>query len=243
MNHQAQVERLFEALIDGDRIAARRIVDNAMNSGLAAREMISELYWPTHELIEKLHRGDQITTIAYQLSTRLLRVLADQAAALLDMPEKRTAQVFVACGPSQGEELAAQMATDLLECDGYHVTFTGGGIPADEIISQVQERSPEVLLMFGSAASDLPGIRQVIDTLREIAACPNTRIIVGGGVFARAEGLAEEIGADGFAENPMELHEVLSDAITTGVAERRAELAAEREMDRAQVRKRRRHAA
>ena len=61
---------------------------------------------------------------------------------------------------------------------------------------------PNVLLMFSSAASDAPNIRRLIDTIRTVGACPGTQIAVGGGVFNRAEGLAEEIGADIWSDTP-----------------------------------------
>ena len=59
--------------------------------------------------------------------------------------------------------------------------------------------------MFASAPGDAPQIRRLIDTIRSIDACPDLQIVVGGGVFNRAEGLAEEIGADLWATNPGEL--------------------------------------
>jgi methanogenic corrinoid protein MtbC1 len=94
---------------------------------------------------------------------------------------------------------------DLAEADGYEVLFAGGGVAADEILAEVAERGIDILLMFASAPQDAPGIRQLIDTVRSVNACPNLQIVVGGGVFNRAEGLAEEIGADLWARDPEEL--------------------------------------
>ena len=50
---------------------------------------------------------------------------------------------------------------------------------------------------------------QLIDSIREIGACPNMQVVVGGGVFNRAQGLAEEIGADLWVKTPRELVEKL----------------------------------
>jgi methanogenic corrinoid protein MtbC1 len=210
MSQQTNVERLFEALITGNRDSARRVVRDASETTPNPRVLLTELFWPTHELIEKLHRADQVDQIAYHLGTRLLRVLVDQTSAMLAPPVAKTKSVFAACGPSQGEELAAQIAVDLLESSGFEVTFTGGGVPGDEILAQVQQRQPDYLVLFASAASDLPDIRMIIDRIKEIGACNRTKIVVGGGVFARAEGLAEEIGAGMSATSPMELVEMLS---------------------------------
>jgi hypothetical protein len=45
----------------------------------------------------------------------------------------------------------------------------------------------------------MPAVRRLIDYLREINSCPNMQIMCCGGIYKRAEGLAEEIGADLFA--------------------------------------------
>ena len=76
-------------------------------------------------------------------------------------------------------------------------------------MAHIHNERPNVLLMFASGANDLPQIRQLIDQLHEIGACPDPQLVVGAGVFNRADGLAEEIGADLWARNPLELVEVL----------------------------------
>jgi methanogenic corrinoid protein MtbC1 len=205
MNKEVLIEQFFETLINGDRPAARALVRKAAESGISAARLINDLFWPTYEQIEKLHRQDQLTGMSHHLATRLLRTLVDQNAANLPTVKTRGRTVFAVCGPAEGDELGAQMAVDLLEAGGYIVSFAGGGLPPDEIMAQVHENRPDVLLMFASAPGDLPTIRQTIDTLHEIGACPKTQIVVGGGVFNRAEGLAEEIGADLWATSPMEL--------------------------------------
>lgn len=103
------------------------------------------------------------------------------------------------------------MAVDLLEAAGFTVRFAGGSLPLDEIREIVHQTRPDALLMFCSEPCDLPDIRVLIDTLHEIGACPHTQIVVGGGVFNRAEGLAEEIGADLWAAHPLELVDSLID--------------------------------
>ncbi len=209
MSQEVLVERFFETLVAGDRQAARAIVQETVDQDVPAQVLITDLFWPAHEMIERLYKSDQMTVVSYQLATRLLRMLVDQASCRLEIPAVRGRTVFAACGPSQGEELAGQMAVDLLEANGFDVTFTGGGIPADEVLAQVQERRPDLLVLFASAASDLPGIRTIIDNLRDNGACAGTRIVVGGGVFNRADGLAQEMGADLWAYSPFDLVDLL----------------------------------
>lgn len=210
MNLEILNERFFEALINGDRSASRRVVAEAEGAGFSPERVMSEVFWPTYEQVDRLYRQDQLTTLAHHMATRLLRVLVDQQAQKFQRSAPIGRTVFAFCGPTDADELGAQMAVDLLEKTGHTVSFAGGGIATDEVLATVQENRPDVLLMFASAPSDLPGIRQLIDTIREIGACNSMQIVVGGGVFNRAEGLAEEIGADLWATDPVELVEVMA---------------------------------
>jgi methanogenic corrinoid protein MtbC1 len=205
MTLERYVERLFETLVAGDRPAARNVVQEARRSGVEPVEMIGDLFWPTYELVERLYRHDQLTKMAHHLATRLLRALVDQTSAMLVPESSRSRSIMAVCGPEEADELGAQMAVDLLEASGYQVSFAGGGIPNDEILAQVHSTRPDVLLMFASAPSDLPSIRALVDTMREIGAHNELQIVVGGGVFNRADGLAEEIGADLWANDPIDV--------------------------------------
>ena len=202
MNTQAMVERLFPMLITGDRNGARNTVHDWTEGGLAAETLTQEVYWPLLDMVNDLFRRDQLTTLAHHYATRLLRCLVDQAQACYDQADRNNRSLMLFCGDTEADDLAAQMVADLAEAGGYTVTFGGGGIAYDELLAAVQNQQPDVLLMFSSSASDAPNIRRLIDTIREVGACPNTQIAVGGGVFNRAEGLAEEIGADIWSDTP-----------------------------------------
>ncbi|MEO1130913.1 MAG: cobalamin-dependent protein, partial [Planctomycetota bacterium] len=192
-----------------DRAWARQVVEQATSGGMTPEQVTTDVLWPTYELVTRLFRNDQLGTLGHHMATRLLRTVVDQTAMQYDRQNSLGRTVFAVCGPTDADELGAQMATDLLEREGYTISFAGGGIANDEILGEVQEKQPDVLLLFASAPCDLPNIRELIDTLGEIGACRDTQIVVGGGVFNRAEGLAEEIGADLWATDPADLVEVM----------------------------------
>jgi methanogenic corrinoid protein MtbC1 len=97
----------------------------------------------------------------------------------------------------------------MAEARGFTTHFGGGGIANDELLAELNERKPDVVMFFSSTADDAPRIRELIDKVREIGACPNVQFAVGGGIFARASGLAEEIGADLWAHTPLEMLQTL----------------------------------
>jgi methanogenic corrinoid protein MtbC1 len=207
VNEEITCERLFQALVTGDRNAARQIVGETEAEGISPEERTHCLYWPVLEMINQLFRADQLSMMAHHYATRLLRTLVDQGQAAYSQETRRGRKVLMFCGLGDVEDLAGQLAADLVEAAGYEVYFSGGGVANDEIMAEVGRHRPDVLLMFGSSPGDAPNIRLLIDGIRGVGACPEMQIVVGGGVFNRAEGLAEEIGADLWVKTPRELLE------------------------------------
>ena len=131
------LERFFNALISGNRGEARGIVTEVLDADCPAEKILSHLFWPTLEHFQNLHRNDQLSDLAYHYATRLLRQLNDQMQLRLEQKERRGQTVLVTSGDEQSEELASQMAADLLEADGYDVFYCGGGVANDEIVEQL----------------------------------------------------------------------------------------------------------
>ncbi len=205
MRKNVLVERFFTTLISGDRPEARAILDEALQADVSAEKILSHLFWPTLEHIQKLYRADQLSELAHHYATRLLRQLTDQMQLRLEQAQRRNKKVLIACGPEESEELGAQMAADVLEADGYGVCFAGGGVANDEIVEELARLKADILVIFGAVPSTVPFTRQLIDRLHDLDICPKLQIVVGGGVFNRADGLAEEIGADLWAKDPTAL--------------------------------------
>jgi len=209
VDNEVLIERIFQGLITGNRSLTRSIVEDVRATECTTEELVDGVYWPTLEMISTLFRADQLSVLAHHYATRLLRSLVDQAQASYTQKERNGRHILMFSGPGETDELCGQITADRLEAYGYTITYAGGGVACDEILAEVGSHRPDILLMFSSTASDAPMIRQIIDTVREIAACPELQIVVGGGVFTRAEGLAEEIGADAWANDPPSLIETL----------------------------------
>ena len=208
----ATLEKYLDALLAGDRSRSRSVVEVTLQSGVTAHNVYLDLIWPVMVEIENLARDDRITTVQEHLATRINRTIVDQLQNKLPRRQGRERKVAICCAQNQLQELGAQMMADLFESDGWEVRFLGGGLNNEDILAYVNEYAPNLLIIYGAQARQAPDIRCLIDTIRGVNAWPDMRIMLSGGLFNRAEGLWEEIGADMFAENPGQALEVaLSD--------------------------------
>jgi methanogenic corrinoid protein MtbC1 len=194
------VSQLYlQALLAGDRAATRKVVDSTITGGFSALDLLNDLVWPTMELLQQLYRDDRISISSLNLGTRLNRSMTDQLCAQLPRQESNGKKVLIFCGDDEPEELGGQICSDLFECDGWEVKFAGGGVPEDEVLALIGTERPDLLVMFGTLPSGVPAVRKLIDYLRDVNSCPDMQIMCCGGIYKRAEGLAEEIGADLYA--------------------------------------------
>jgi len=205
-------QNYVETLLSGDRAAARSIIADAITSGTSAIELLNQLIWPTMEELQSGYRDDRIGISALNLATRLNRLITDQLTAQLQRAESNGKRVLIFCGDDEPEELGGQICADLFEADGWTVRFAGGGVPEDEVLALIGQFRPDVLVMFATLPSAVPAVRKLIDYLREVNSCPNMQVMCAGGIYKRAEGLAEEIGADLYASDAAEAVRVASES-------------------------------
>ncbi len=221
--------RYLERVLAGDRGGCREILSESLQTGTPACTIYTELFWPIMEEIDRLYRGDKIDRITEHMATRINRTLVDQLQSKLPHAYGNGRKIIIVCADDEPEELGAQMCSDLFESEGWEVRFLGGGVPNDETISMTTAFQPHILFIYGTKPSGAPDVRRLIDSMRAMDSCPGMRIMLSGGVFNRAEGLWEEVGADLFAPTARE-------ALQIALTDRKAKPSSKRRSRRSRLR-------
>jgi methanogenic corrinoid protein MtbC1 len=194
----------MEHLFAGNRSRARELIFNAHDRGFSADRLLVNVAWPAMEQITSLFREDHINLVSEHLATRINRMVADQLHMVLNKSPKSGQRLVVLCGASESAELGGQIICDLFESVGWSVWFVGSSVPEDEVVPYLSTIDPQLLMIYDSLPSEVPDVRRLIELIREVGICPEMQIMVCGGIYARAEGLDQEIRADLFARNVRE---------------------------------------
>jgi len=217
MNLEQFLPKYLDKLLQGDRIGCREILGEALQTGTPVNTIYTDLFWPVMAELDRLYRENKIDIITEHMATRINRTLVDQLQSKLPRRDSRNLKIIITCADDESEELGAQMYADLFESDGWEVKFIGSGVPNDEIMVQAGVFQPDIMFIYGTKPSGAPQVRRLMDKVRNVGACPRIRFMLSGGVFNRAEGLWDEIGADLFASTPKE-------ALQVALTDRRADL-------------------
>ncbi len=192
-------KQYLEHLFFGKRCEAREFIFAALDRGIGATKLLTNIIWPAMEQITKLYRENHISRIAEHMATRINRMVADQLHAFMARKPKNGRRIVILCGDGESEELGAQISADLFEAEGWTVWFLGAGVPNDEVLQFVGKTTPDVLCLYGITPPNVPDVRHLVELIREVGICEDMQVMLAGGVFNRAEGLAEEVKADLFA--------------------------------------------
>ena len=213
------LERYLRNLLAGDRTQCRAVVEESLQSGMPANMVYTDVIWPIMVEIEKLSREGRIADVEEHLATRINRTIVDQLQNKLPHRPAKGKKIIICCADHELQELGAQITADLFESDGWDVKFLGSGLTNDDILSFANEYAPDILLIYGTTPKQAPGIRQLINTIKDVNAWPDMRIMVSGGLFNRAPGLWQEMEADLFAATAVEALQAASGEVPIEVVE------------------------
>lgn len=203
-------ERYLEALLTGDRHACRIIIEEALQGGTMAHQIYMDIIWPIMVEVDNIYREDRISPAQEALASRINRSIVNQLQNKLPRRATTDKRIVIVTAGTEQAELGGQMTCDLFESDGWQCRFLGGTVNNEDILEFIHSYEPDVLLLYGYNGKEAPAIRELIDRIRQINAWPEMRIMLSGGVFLRAEGLWEEIGADLYAETASEAVHIAS---------------------------------
>jgi dimethylamine corrinoid protein len=90
----------------------------------------------------------------------------------------------------------------MLYSAGFEIIDLGKDVPVEEFVNKVRETQADIIAMSALLTTTLPVQREVIEALKKSGLRDKVKVLVGGAP-ATAK-WAEEIGADGYGEDPME---------------------------------------
>jgi len=200
----SRFNQYMESLLAGNRQQCRNIISQQLQSRTTAEQLLRKVVWQSIERVDRLYREDRINAATEHMAVRINRCITTQLQMSLEYLPANGKRILIACADGETEEVSGQVVADLFEARGWDVYFIGGGVPNDETLTLVGQLRPEILLICGTHPQGAPGVRALIDLIRDVGTNPTMNVLVSGGVFNRADGLSKEVNADLSAKTPSE---------------------------------------
>ncbi len=191
---------IAEALRDLDEKKVYALVDEKINQGVSALDIIEEC---NQGMIAV---GELFSDNTYYLSqlifsSEILKTIMSRLDPLLAGTPKKKAIGNVVIGTVKGDihDIGKNIVVTLLRGTGFEVLDLGVSVPPEKFVEALKNSGARVLGMSALLSTTYPEMKNVVDTIHAAGLREQVKIIVGGAPVN--EQVRQFAGADYYAED------------------------------------------
>jgi methanogenic corrinoid protein MtbC1 len=208
----SDADRYLEALRNGDRHAAERVVDQVLDRGDGLRRLYLEVVQPSMREVGRLWQENELSVAEEHLATAITQATMGRAfERVYRWHESRNPTMIAACVDDERHQMGLRMLCDLLELEGWDTAYLGASVPVEALVHMVQKRQPDVVALSATIAPHLPRLRAAIEAIRALDLPAQPLIIAGGRALGDDDSLAHRLGADLMAVDASQAVDMLRD--------------------------------
>jgi corrinoid protein of di/trimethylamine methyltransferase len=191
---------LYDAIVNGDAKAAAALTAQALAEERDPLEMVNQYMSPAMDEVGRRFEGEEYFVPELLLSARAMKAALALVRPLL---AARGAQPAgrVAIGTVKGDlhDIGKNLVASLLEGGGFQIQDLGADVSAEKFVQAVRDGDAQIIALSALLTVTMRGMKTTIDALKEAGVRDRVKVIVGGAPITQR--YADEIGADGYAEN------------------------------------------
>jgi corrinoid protein of di/trimethylamine methyltransferase len=217
MANEQILNEMAQAVIDGIPDRARELAEEALRLGIEPLEAIDHGFKPGMDVVgDGFAKGELFIPDLMMSGEAMKAAISTLEPELIKRRQQREVLGKVVIGTVQGDihEIGKTLVATMLAANGFEVYDLGVDVPAQRFLDKVREVGADVLGLSALLTTTILNQEAVIQSLEEAGLRDQVKVIIGG-VPASPE-WAEEIGADGYAENATEAVKVARQVLGRG---------------------------
>lgn len=194
-----------QAVLDGEIEIAEELAQKVVEGDLNPLEAIEKGYVPGIDEVGALFEEAQIflpELIAAAEAMKAALTVLEPALQQRDMARTILGKVVIGTMHNDIHDIGKDMVASMLMAAGFEVTNLGVNVPCDTFIGKVKELDADILALSALLTTTMPEQKVVIEVLEKEGLRSGVKVLVGGAPVNRQ--WADEIKADGYAENAIE---------------------------------------
>lgn len=189
------------SLLQGQHRRCIELADTLVHSSEDLRDFYLRVVGPSLVAIGEMWERAEISVAEEHLATAIVSRVLAQLYPRFALREPRKGRGIVTCAPNEYHELGGRMLADLLDIEGWDVSFLGANTPIQDLQAMMAITNPFFVGLSVSMPFNLIHTKKLIESVRRVPGCDGIKIIVGGSAFKESPGLADLMGADLYAQD------------------------------------------
>lgn len=190
-------QQYMNALLRLERRTAETLISDAVEKGVAIKQIYLEVFQPVQYEIGRLWQRNQITVAQEHYCTAATQLIMSRLYPYIFTVEKAKGTMVAACVGSELHEIGVRMVADFFEMDGWNTIYLGANTPIRDILHTVQTQKAELLCLSATMTYHVKQVQEIVQAVRSQPSLQGVKVLVGGYPFQISPELWKQVGADG----------------------------------------------
>jgi len=204
------VDTLTKLLISGNLDESMEFITSLVDTKDSLKDIYTHIIRPSMHEVGRLWETNKITVAHEHLATSTVMRIITYFYSDFVYTDQTKGKIIVTSALEEYHELGARMIADLLEMEGWDVSFLGAKASFEQLLKMLDSIEPDILSISVTMPFNLVQVRDLISTIRENRRFDSTQIIVGGNALKYAGSSLSQIGADNICLTAMETLHITS---------------------------------
>jgi len=205
MVQSAVFESYYAALLDTRREAAVAVIEQAMQAGCTAEQIVFDLVVPAMQrLADSVADGLEVTLAQHFVASQIAAEVTDRLIPLFERVAEPAGCIVLGTSALDFHGLGKKIVGGCLRAHMLQVIDLGMNVSAERFVEAAVENEAQVIgvsSMMVHTARGKDGPSKVREILRSERLEGRIKLVVGGAPYRFHAELYKTVGADGWAEN------------------------------------------
>jgi 5-methyltetrahydrofolate--homocysteine methyltransferase len=195
-----ELKPLYDAVLNGNAKAAKAITEQALAEGVAPQKLVSEFMIPAMDEVGRRFEANEYFVPELLIAARAMKTALQLIAPLLKAQGAQPV-ARVAIGTVKGDlhDIGKNLVAAMLEGGGFEIIDLGVDVTPDKFIAAVKDKNANVIALSALLTTTMPMMKTTIEQINNAGIRGQVKVMIGGAPVTQK--YAEEIGADGYADN------------------------------------------
>jgi len=190
-------------LLEGDRRQASRLILDALDRGQEVRDLYLQVLLPVQEELGRMWVANEINVAEEHFASQTTKMVMAQLLPRATLQPSNGKTMIAAAVAGNQHDIGLQAVADFFEMDGWRTVLLGANVPARDLVQAVDCFAADLLGLSVSQTTQLEAVKTTIQAIRDGERDTEVKILLGGRAFTDSDDLPQELGADGYAADPV----------------------------------------
>ena len=196
----SEIEKIFEGILDGNSKLVVEEINLAIEAGIAPGSILNDGMIAAMAQVGKLFEEGEYFVPEMLIAARAMQRGLDVLKPYLSEDDVQSpGKVVIGTVKGDLHDIGKNLVAMMLEGAAFEVIDLGTDVSPERFIEAVKTNNAQIIAMSALLTTTMPNMKTTIDALKAVGIRDQVKVLIGGAPITQS--YADQIGADGFAED------------------------------------------